>query len=70
MFPITFQVNWLLVQEKKRKIVFLMLPAKFQVNWPFGPGEEAKNRFPSWISNRNDFNYFNLEVTPMLPSKF
>ena len=34
-----------------------MLPTKFQVNWPFSSGEEAKNRFsrwlpwwPSWIS--------------------
>ena len=42
-----------------------MLPTKFQVNWPFGSGEEAKNRFsrwrpwrPSWISDRNDFNNF------------
>ena len=34
--------------------VTLMLPSKFGVNWPFGSGEEAKNRFsrwwPSWIS--------------------
>ena len=22
-----------------------MLPTEFQVNWPFGSGEEAKNRF-------------------------
>ena len=22
-----------------------MLPTKFQVTWPFGSGEEAKNRF-------------------------
>ena len=42
-----------------------MLPTKFRVNWPFGSGEEAKNRFsrwppwwPSWISDRKDFNYF------------
>ena len=42
-----------------------MLPTRFQVNWPFGSGEEAKNRFsswplwqPSWISDRNDFSYF------------
>ena len=38
-----------------------MLPTKFWVNWPFGSGEEAKNRFswgPSWISNQNDFSYF------------
>ena len=42
-----------------------MLPSKFGVNWPFGSGEEAKNRFsrwlpwqPSWISDRNNFSYF------------
>ena len=39
-----------------------MLPSKFGVNWPFGSGEEAKNRFskwrPSWIYDRNDFSYF------------
>ena len=42
-----------------------MLLTKFGVNWPFGPGEEAKNRFsrwkpwgPSWISDQNDFSYF------------
>ena len=42
-----------------------MLPTKFQINWPFGSGEEAKNRFsrwlpwwPSWISDRNDLSCF------------
>ena len=42
-----------------------MLPSKFGVIWPFGSGEEAKNRFsrwrpwrPSWISDRHDFSYF------------
>ena len=39
-----------------------MLPTKFGVNWPFGSGEEAKNRFsrwpPSWITDRHDFSYF------------
>ena len=25
-----------------------MLPTKFQVNWPLGSEEEAKNRFSSW----------------------
>ena len=39
-----------------------MLPTKFWVNWPFGSGEEAKNRFsrwpPSWISDQNNFSYF------------
>ena len=42
--------------------VTLMLPTKFHVDWPFGSGEEAKNRFskwqPSWISDRNYFSYF------------
>ena len=42
-----------------------MLPSKFGVNWPFGSGEEVKNRFsrwpqwlPSWVSDRHDFSYF------------
>ena len=42
-----------------------MLPTKFGVNWPFGSGEEAKNRFsrwlpwrPSWFYDRHDFSYF------------
>ena len=42
--------------------VTLMLPSKFGVNWPFGSGEEAKNRFsrwrPSWNSDQHDFSYF------------
>ena len=28
--------------------VTLMLPNKFQVNWPFGSGEKAKNRLSRW----------------------
>ena len=43
----------------------LMVPSKFGFNWPFGSGEEAKNRFsrwrpwrPSWNSDRKDFSYF------------
>ena len=39
-----------------------LFPTKFQVNWPFGSEEEAKNKFwrwlPSWISDWNDFSYF------------
>ena len=39
-----------------------MLPTNFQVNWPFGSGEEVKNIFSkwpqSWISNQNNFIYF------------
>ena len=45
--------------------VTLIFPTKFGVNWPFGSGDEVKNRFSrwrpwqlSWISDRNDFNYF------------
>ena len=56
--------------------VTLMLPTKFVVNWPLGSGE-AKHRFsrwqpwqPSWISDQNDFSYFDLLVIPMLPIKF
>ena len=73
MLPTKFQVSWLSVQEKKRKIDFQdgsngghlefpigailasfdlqvtpMLPTKFQVNWHFGSGEEADNRFSRW----------------------
>ena len=50
-----------------------MLRTKFRVNWPFGSGEEAKNRFskwPPWISDQNDFSYFDLNVTLMLPTEF
>ena len=54
-----------------------MLHTKFGVNWPFGSGDEVKNRFsrwrpwqPSWIFDRNDFSYFGSTVTPMLPTKF
>ena len=50
---------------------------RFGVNWLLGSGGETKNRFsrwlpwrPSWISDRHDFSYFDLQVTPMLPSKF
>ena len=53
-----------------------MLPTKFQVNWLFGSGEDAKNTFsrwlarrPSWISDWKVFSYFGLQVTPLLPTK-
>ena len=56
--------------------VTLMLPTKFQVIWPFGSGEEVKNRFSrcppqqrSWISYQNDFSYFCSISHPMLPTK-
>ena len=45
--------------------VIPMLPTNFQVYWPFGSGEEAKNRFSRWptwqqfwISHKNDFSCF------------
>ena len=51
-----------------------MLLTKFQVNWPFSSGEEAKNRF----SRCGHFVFpigtisaiFDLQVTLMLPTKF
>ena len=57
--------------------VIPMLPSKFEVNWPFGSVEEAKNRFsrwqpwwPSWISDRHNFRYFFIYKSPQcfLPS--
>ena len=37
-------------------LVALLLCIKFQVNWPFGPGEEAQNRFSRWpLSGSLDF---------------
>ena len=51
--------------------VTLIVPSKFGVNWPFGSGEEAKNRFsswrpwrPSWISDRHDISYFLIYKSP------
>ena len=54
-----------------------MLPTKFQVNWPFGSGEEVKNWFsrrppwrPSWISDPKDFSFFIYWSPLILPTKF
>ena len=49
-----------------------MLPTEFQVNWPFGSGEEAKNRFSSWtpFPIETILATFDLQVTPMLPTEF
>ena len=53
-----------------------MLPTKFQVNWPFGSGEEAKINFQD--GRRGGYFGFligtilaiyNQQVTPMLPTK-
>ena len=42
-----------------------LLPTKFYVNWPFGSGEDMKNRFSSlrtsWISDPI-FSIFDLQV--------
>ena len=54
-----------------------MLPTKFWVNWPFGSGEEVKNRFSRWLPwrpssfyDRHDFSYFFIYKSPwcFLPS--
>ena len=49
-----------------------MLPNKIQVNWPFGSGEEAKNRFSSQLGFPIGTNLatFDVQVTLMLPTKF
>ena len=54
-----------------------MLPSKFGVNWPFGSGEEAKNRFQDGGHGGHlgfpigtILAIFYLQVTLMLPSKF
>ena len=43
-------------------------PSDGGVNWPFGSGEEAKNRFsrwrPSWISDRHVFSFFFIYKLP------
>ena len=48
--------------------VTLLLPTKFQVNWPFGSGEEAKTRFSRWPP----WSWFPIGtiITLMLPPKF
>ena len=35
-----------------------ILPNKFRVIWPFGSGEEGKNRFSRWPPWPNNFSYF------------
>ena len=59
-----------------------MLPTKFQVDWLFGPGEEAKNvllfffiqygRLGGYLGFPIEIilAIFYLQVTPMLPTKF
>ena len=48
-----------------------------KVDWHFVSGQDAKNRFSrwpprrlSWNLDRNNFSYFKLKVTLMLPAKF
>ena len=50
-----------------------MLPTKFQVNWPFGSGEEEKNRFSRCqleFQIGTILAIFDLPDTPMLPFTF
>ena len=87
-FQASFESIGLLVQEKKFRTILaisdlqvnaLILPTKFQVNWPFGSRKEVQNRFssrkpwlPSWILDLNDFSSFwsTVQVAPIFPSKF
>ena len=43
-----FPIGMILTTCTSHLQVTLMLPIKFQVDWPFGPGEEAENRFSRW----------------------
>ena len=51
-----------------------ILPTKFQVNWPFGSGEEGKIDFQNgchiWFPIKTILAILYLQVTPMLPIKF
>ena len=54
-----------------------IFPTKFQVNWPFGSGGEAKNGFSKWPPWRSYWIFdgtilaiFDLQVISMLPTKF
>ena len=51
-----------------------MLSTKFQISWPLGSEEEAKNRFsrwrPSWISIRTILAIVDQQFFPMLPAEF
>ena len=54
-----------------------MLPTKFRVNWPFGSGEEVKNRFEDGHHGGHlgfpigtILATFDLQVTQLLPAKF
>ena len=48
-----------------------MLPTRFQVNWPFGSGEEVNNKFSRWppFLIGRFLTIFNLHVAPILPPK-
>ena len=70
-------LRWRLSQISERSNFSNFLFYNFLSVWPFNLGLEAKNRFsrgqlwqPSWISQRYDFAIFNLQITPMLPTKF
>ena len=56
-----------------------MLPTKFQVSWPFGSGEEAKQKIDFQDSGHADhlgfpirtiLDIYDLQITLMLPTKF
>ena len=47
-----------------------MGPTKFQVDWPFSSGEEAKDGCPPAFLIGTILTIFDLQDTLMLPSKF
>ena len=54
--------------------VIVILPIKFRISWPFGSWDEKQNRFSRWpqpwISQWNDFSYFDLHNALIFPTKF
>ena len=82
MLPTKFKSFGLLVQEEKRKISNLIYPSPWSDLSLFNTigllfKERSENRFsrlrprrPSWIPDQNDLAIFDLQVTPMPPTKF
>ena len=65
------------IKTNKRAKMALYRSPDYQINWPFGSGEELQKYIskiaamaPSWISDWKDFSFFYLQVTLMLPTKF
>ena len=57
--------------------MILILPTKFRVNWPYGSGEEIKNRFSRWYKDGHlgfpigmILSIFDLKDAPIVSMKF